>query len=145
MTLVFIIIFCVSLISVIGILAWQWNRIKTGKVDIREELRGHLVSDDTPITWHSIAIIILYIIKHTLQFIIVEISKIYFAIKKWIHTTSHKRAPYIARAVQKLKVPPIPPTVKNFIKKSIHETKQKIQNVKKELEHLEDTIDKRVD
>ena len=52
---------------------------------------------------------------------------------------------FIQKAVQKLKIPPVPPQVKAFVNKTINETKQKINRVKQDLAELEETIDKRVD
>jgi hypothetical protein len=141
---IIVIIFFVSLITIVGILYWQWKRVQSGKIEIVGLKHDHH-DHESPITIRDIAILILYIIKHTLQFIIIQLSKIYFLILRKIKNLREHKNPKIAKILNNLKVPPIPPTVKSFIQKTIDETKQKIGRVKADLAHLEESIEKRVD
>lgn len=145
MALVFTLIFLVSLLIVIGVIYYQWQRVKKGEIEID---RLHLYDRneiEPAITLRDIGILVLYIIKHLIQFFVVQLSKLYFIISRKIKDfTSHKN-PKIAKVVQKLKVPPVPPQVKSFVNKTINETKDKINRVRQDLAELEETIEKRVD
>lgn len=141
---IFIIIFFVSLIITIGILYWQWKRVKSGKIEI-VGLKHDNHDHESPITIRDITILILYIIKHTLQFIIVQLSKIYFLLVRKIKNLKDHRNPKVSNIIKKIKIPKVPPAAQSFIKKTVDETKQKINRVKQDLAHLEESIEKRVD
>jgi hypothetical protein len=141
---IFIIVFFVSLLTIVGILYWQWKRVQSGKIEI-VGLKHDNHDHESPITIRDIAILILYIVKHTLQFIIVQLSKLYFLLLRKIKNLKDHKNPKVAKIINKLKVPPIPPAAKSFIKKTMEETKQKINRVKDDLAHLEESIEKRVD
>ncbi len=145
MALVLTLIFFVSLLLVIGVIYYQWKRVQNGEIEIENLSLNEKTDLEPAITLRDIGILFLYILKHLIQFIVVQGMKLYYLISRKIKDfTSHKN-PKIAKAVQKLKVPPIPPQVKAFVNKTINETKQKINRVKQDLAELEETIDKRVD
>ena len=145
MALVFTLIFLVSLLIVIGVIYYQWQRVKKGEVEI-EKIHIEERNDIEPsITLRDIVILVLYIIKHLIQFFVIQISKLYFIISKKLKDFKNHKNPKIAKAVQKLKIPPVPPQVKSFVNKTINETRDKINRVKQDLAELEDSIDKRVD
>lgn len=145
MTFVFIIIFILSLSIVIGILYMQYKRVQKGEIEIQIPHRDD-IELEPPITLRDILILVLYILKHVIQFIIVQISKLYFIISKKIQSFLKKhRTHKLSKIVKKIKKPTIPPQVKSFIKKTVNETKEKIIRVKQDLIELEETIDKRVD
>ena len=143
-TILLVIIFFICIACPVAILYYQWQRVKNGEIEIGSL---HLKDADSepPITLRTIALLVLYIIKHTIQFIVVQISKIYFfIIKKFKDFKNHKN-PKIAKVVSKIKIPEIPKPAKEFIKKTVDETKNKINQVRQDLAELEETIDKRVD
>ena len=145
MALVFTLLFFVSLLIVIGIIYYQWKRVKNGEIEITNLSINEKTDLEPAITLRDIGILFLYILKHLIQFIIIQGLKFYYFLSKKIKDfTSHKN-PKIAKVVQKLKVPPIPVQVKSFMNKTINETKEKINRVKQDLAELEETIDKRVD
>lgn len=145
MALVFTLIFVLSLLVVIGILYYQWKRAMRGEIEIKN-LRAYEGDLEPAITLRDIGILLLYVIKHIIQFFIVQGLKGYYIISKKIKDfTHHRNSPKLAKAIKKLKLPPIPPQVKSFVYKTVNETKQKITRVKQDLAELEETIDKRVD
>jgi len=142
--LILILVFLVSIGIVAVILYWQWRKVKSGEVVI-ESIHLKENEIDPPITMRDIGILILYIIKHIVQFCIVQLSKIYFFLKKKIENFKEHKNPRVAKVMNKLKIPPVPPQAKAFIRKTVEETKQKINKVRQDLAELEDSIDKRVD
>lgn len=144
MALIFTLIFFVSLIIVIGIIYYQWKKVMRGEVEIKN-IQTRTDDIEPAITLRDIGILFLYILKHLIQFIIIQASRLYFIISKKLKNFKNHKNPKIARVVQRLKVPPVPPAVKSFVNKTINETKQKINRVKQDLAELEETIDKRVD
>jgi len=132
------------MLTVVGILYWQWRRVKTGKIEIGE-LKHENHDHEYPITIRDIGILIVYIVKYTLQFIIIQLSKAYFLLMRKIKNLSEHKNPKIAKIVSKLKIPSVPTPVKIFMIKTFHETKHKINRVKADLVHLEESIEKRVD
>lgn len=145
MALVFTLIFLVSLLVVIGIIYYQWKRVKNGEIEIQRLHLEERNEVEPAITLRDIGILTLYIIKHLIQFFVVQLSKLYFIVSRKLKDFSSHKNPKIAKAVQKLKIPPIPPQVKSFVNKTINETKDKINRVKQDLAELEENIDKRVD
>lgn len=146
MSLIFTLIFFVSLFIVIGILYYQWKRAVRGEIEIKNLSITNENELEPSITLRDIGILLLYILKHLIQFLVVEGLKLYYIISKKIKGfTHHSRNPKIAKIINKFKVPQIPPQVKSFVNKTISETKEKIIRVKQDLAHLEETIDKRVD
>ncbi len=138
------ILFFITLLVVVGILYYQWKRVKKGEIEI-QGLHHESPADESPITLRDIGILLLYIIKHTIQFIIVQLSKLYFLLLRKIKNLSKHKNPKVVKIMNKLKVPPIPPQAKAFVRKTVEETKQKIKRVKQDLAHLEESIEKRVD
>jgi hypothetical protein len=141
---IFIILFFVSLIAAIAVLYWQWKRVQKGEIEITG-LSNASHDQESPITIRDIGILILYIVKHALQFIIVQLSRLYFLISHKIKNLPKHKNPKIAKIVSKLKIPPVPEHAKVFVKRTYEETKQKINRVRQDLAHLEESIDKRVD
>lgn len=141
---IFIILFFVSLIASILVLYWQWKRVQKGEIEITG-LSNIQHDQESPITIRDIGILILYIVKHTLQFLIVQLSRFYFLISNKIKNLPKHKNPKIAKIVNKLKIPPVPENAKIFVKRTVEETKQKINRVRQDLAHLEESIDKRVD
>ncbi len=135
-------IFLISLLLVVAILYWQSYRVKKGEVIIKTT---RAINSEAPFRIRDILLIILYLIKHAVQFIIVQSSRLYFFLEKRIRNMTIHKNPRVAKVLEKLKIPPIPPYAKSFMRKTIEETKQKINRVKKDLAELEDTMDKRVD
>ncbi len=141
---IFIVLFFISLIAAILVLYWQWKRVQKGEIEITG--LSHVSSDiESPITIRDIGILVLYIVKHTLQFIIVQLSKLYFLISHKIKNLPNHKNPKIAKIVSKVKIPKVPDQAKVFMKRTMEETKQKINRVRQDLAHLEESIDKRVD
>ena len=125
---------------------YQWKRAVRGEIEIKNLSITNENELEPSITLRDIGILLLYILKHLIQFIIIQGLKLYYAISKRIKNfTHHTRNPKIARIVNKFKIPKIPQPIKNFVNKTISETKEKIIRVKQDLAHLEETIDKRVD
>lgn len=141
---ILIIVFFVTLLSAIGILYWQWKRVQKGEIEI-QGLSNTNHDNESPITIRDIGILILYIVKHTLQFIIVQLSRIYFLLSRKLKTLASPSNPKIAKIINKVKIPKVPDQAKVFVKRTFEETKQKINRVKQDLAHLEESIDKRVD
>lgn len=142
--LILILVFLVSILIVAGILYWQWQRVRRGDVVI-EALHLKENEMDPPITMRDIGILLLYVIKHIIQFIVVQLSKLYFLIKRKLGEVKEHKNPRVAKILNKLKIPPIPEQAKSFVRKTVEETKQKINKVRQDLAELEDSIDKRVD
>ncbi len=141
---IFIILFFVSLLAVIAVLYWQWKRVQKGEIEIKG--LSHTSHDhESPITIRDIGILILYIVKHTLQFIIVQLSRLYFLLARKIKNLPKHKNPKIAKILDKLKIPKVPEQAKVFMQKTYEETKQKVNRVRQDLAHLEESIDKRVD
>lgn len=139
-----IIIFILSLGAIVGILVWQWKKVEKGEVIITPEILQNKNSSK-PVTLRDIGILFIYVIKHGVQALVLGATKIYFISRKKISNIAHSKAPKVMQSVKKLRLPPVPQPVKAFVNKSIDETKYKIQKIKKDLEHLEDSIDKKVD
>lgn len=145
MALIFTLIFVVSLLVVIGILYYQWKRAMRGEIEIKS-LQTHEGEIEPAITLRDVGILFLYVLKHLIQFFIVQGLKGYYIISKKIKDFTHQRnSPKLAKLIKKLKIPPVPPQVKSFVYKTVNETKQKIIRVKQDLAELEENIDKRVD
>lgn len=141
--LILTLIFLGSLLIVIGVLYWQSHRIRSGKVSINP---GRIPFDaQTPFSVRDILILVLYIIKHTIQFIIIQFSKLYFFLERKIRSLPYHKNTKISRILAKIKIPPVPPQAKVFMKRTIEETRQKIDRVKRDLTELEETMEKRVD
>ncbi len=140
----FIIIFLVSIATIVAILYWQWKLVRDGKIEIKGLKSGHS-GNETPITIRDIGILLLYVIKHTVQFIIVQLSKVYFLIMRKLRNMAKTKNPKVAKIINKIKVPKVSPQAKSFVRKTIEETKQKVNRVKQDLAHLEESIEKRVD
>lgn len=135
-------VFLVSLLIVVGILYWQGRRIRRGEIILKG---GRNFDTEAPFRLRDVLILLLYLIKHAVQFIIVQLSRLYFFLERRIRNISIHKHPRVARITGRLKVPPIPPQARAFLKKTVEETKQKIMRVKKDLAELEETMDKRVD
>ncbi len=140
----FIILFLVSITIIVGILYWQWKLVQNGKIEIKG-LHSGSSNTDSPITIRDIGILLLYIIKHTVQFIIVQLSKIYFLIARKLKNIPKTKNPTVNKILNKVRIPKVSPAAKSFVKKTIEETKQKVNRVKQDLAHLEESIEKRVD
>jgi hypothetical protein len=125
-----IIIFILSLGAIVGILVWQWKKVEKGEVIITPEILQNK-NKNKPVTIRDIGILVIYIIKHAIQALVLGVTKIYFIIKKKILIIANSRVPKIVKSVKGLKLPPVPTPVKAFVKKSIDDTKYKIQKIKK--------------
>lgn len=135
-------IFLISTTTIVVLFYYQWKKIKAGKIQIKD-IEHSTIKKSPLITIKDILIIILFIVKNFLQFIVVHLLKLYFVTLRLIKKL------YFSNKVQKIKnkvkVPKIPNNVKVFIKKSILETRHKINKIKKELIYIEESIEKKID
>ena len=114
--------------------AWELRTIRVKMPEINENYTPDL-------TFRHLERNVLYLIKHIVQIIILDIAHTWFTVttktKKWIKA----HWPHVHNYVEK-KLEPVPPEKYSFVRRAINESKVKIKRVREKVkkEHAEEVI-----